>query len=171
MGWLAEGLPVPPVNAGKNRVGLSTPISCREISSPQDRITIYLNKCGKIPAPLQLLSLPLPSPTTNIYIGLSPSFQSPCWRGQQRVLPVSPVPIEALQNSTCLLSVCLYLQASSAKLEGQDLSLTAACSVLSLSPSIITELALLYFQHDALTHLQGPPRQVHTCAQGIGKRT
>lgn len=68
-------------------------------------------------------------PPTQVYtVVFSPSFQSPCWRGRQRVPPVSLVPTEALQNSTCLLSVCLCLQASSAELEGQDLSVQ--CPVL-----------------------------------------
>lgn len=97
-------------------------------------LAVYLNNWEK-PSPLQLSLLPsLPQRV------LSPSFQSPCWRGQQRVLPVSPVPREALQNSTCLLSVCLCLQASSAELEGEHLSVPDAYPVLSLPPSTATEL-------------------------------
>lgn len=44
-----------------------------------------------------------------------------------------------------------------------------ACPISASSTVIV--LVLLNSQHDAFTYLQGPPRQVHTCALGTGKKT
>lgn len=133
---------MPPVNTGKDKVSFRTSISCRERPLGQDYC--IFEQMWEEPSPTTII-VTIAIPPTQVYIVvLSPSFQSPCWRGQQRVPPVSPVPTEALQNSTCLLSVCLCPQASSAELKGQDLSVPAACPVPSLPPSITTELALLY---------------------------
>lgn len=56
---------------------------------------------------------------------------------------MSPVPTEARQNSTCLLSVCLYLQASFAGLEGIRLINYSSCIAFLVSASsTVTELIL-----------------------------